>query len=163
MINSQVTNSNNGVVQEKTATAKEKLNSDVLKDTYKFNRIKEDDTPLDMVIKMIPFSERGILLTADDEKLNQLFKLIYNSCTSELVPAVQSLTNFETLTDELKKAGDILGKIINYIDEGFNLTDIPEEEEHLGKEFSEEHLLFAEMLEIAETEIRKYIPTPTKK
>ncbi|MBP3923961.1 hypothetical protein J6E39_01805 [bacterium] len=161
MTNKQVTNSNNGVEQNVTAT--EKLNSDVLKDTYEFNRIKEDDTPLDMVIKMIPFSERGIQLTSGDENLNQLFKQIFNSCTSELLPAVQNLTNFETLTDELKQAGDILGKIIDYIDEGFKLTDIPEEEEHLGKEFSEEHLLFAEMLEIADTEIRKYIPTPTIK
>lgn len=154
MKNTQVTMSDNVVVQDETTKISTELNSEILNDISEFERVKEDDAPLDMVKKIVPFAEKGIQLTIDDENLTKLFKGICDSCTLELLPIV------EKLTDDLKKAGDILGKIIDYSDKGFQLTDLTEEEENLGKDYSEEHLLFAEILMISDTEIRMHIPTP---
>ena len=76
---------------------------------------------------------------------------------------MEKITDFKTETQELIKAGDALAEIINYSSEGFELTEVPDEQQNLSdedKEYSEEHLLFAEILMIADTEIRMHIPTP---
>lgn len=161
MENTQTTISDNAVVQDETTKNAAALNSDVLKDTCEFKQVNKDSTLLDMVKKIIPLAEKGTQLTADNENLTQLFKGIYDSCTLELLPAVEKLKDSETSTDDLKKAGDILSKIINYSDKGFQLTDLTEED-NLEKNFSEEHSLFAEILVITDTEIRIYIPTPVE-
>ena len=119
---------------------------------------EETQTPLEMTKRLVAIAERGINRSVSDEKLKVLFTWIYEASNSELLPAIEKLTDFETLTDELKKAGDILAKIINFIDLGFRLTDVPDDKQP----FSEEHILFGEILLIADTEIRQYIPTPVE-
>lgn len=114
------------------------------------------DEIMDEVKRIITVSDDGSKKTVNDENLNPLFKSIYELTNSELLPAVENLTDFETLTDELKKAGDILAKIIDYADKGFRLTDASDEQQPL----SEVHLQFSEILMIADTEIRQHIPTP---
>lgn len=162
MENKQVTNPDNTVVQ-KEEVLMETENSNV---TNQVNLELEKETPLDLVKKIIPLAQKGLEITFQNKELNSLFLETYVLSKGQLLPIVENLTDFETMTDELKKAGDILVEIINYSDKGFQLTDVPDEQQNLSdeeKEYSDEHLLFAEILMIADTEIRMYIPTPIKK
>ena len=144
MKNKQVTNSDNTVVQN----SDEKLLM---------------ETPLDLVKKIIPLAKKGHELTFKNKDLSSLFLNIIVSSQGKLLPEVEKITDFKTETRELIKAGDALAEIINYSSKGFELTDVPDEQQNLSdeeKEYSEEHLLFAEILMIADTEIRMHIPTP---
>ena len=115
MENKQVTNSDINVVtvekEEMVMEAKSEITS-------------VHDEIIDEVKRIITVSDDGSKKTVNDENLNPLFKSIHELTNSELLPAVENLTDFETLTDELKKAGDILAKIIDYADKGFALTDV---------------------------------------
>ena len=147
MENKQVTNSdiNVGTVEKEEMVME--TNSEVT---------SVHDEIIDEVKRIITVSDDGSKKNVNDEILNPLFKSIHELTNSELLPAVEKLTDFETLSDELKKAGDILAKIIDYADKGFTLTNVSDEQQPL----SEAHLQFSEILMIADTEIRQYIPTP---
>lgn len=164
MENTQITNSDNTVVQNsKEEVLMETENSNV-GNQVDFEIKKE--TPLNLVKKIIPLAQRGYEITVNNNELYPLFLEIYVLSNRQLLPIVEKLSDFETLTDELKKAGDWLAKIINYSDKGFQLTDVPNEQQSLSdeeREYSEEHLLFAEILMIADSEIRMHIPTPIEK
>ena len=147
MKKSKVTNSDINVVQ----IEKEEM---VMETNSESTSVR--DEIIDEVKRIITVSDDGIKKTENDESLNPLFKSIYELANSELLSAVEKLTDFETLTDELKNAGDVLAKIINLSDKGFTLTDVPDDQQP----FSEVHLQFSEILMIADTEIRQYIPTP---
>ena len=147
MKKSKVTNSDINVVQ----IEKEEM---VMETNSESTSVR--DEIIDEVKRIITVSDDGIKKTENDESLNPLFKSIYELANSELLSAVEKLTDFETETDELKNAGDVLAKIINLSDKGFTLTDVPDDQQP----FSEVHLQFSEILMIADTEIRQYIPTP---
>lgn len=164
MKNTQVTNPDNIVVQSS--------NEEVLMETENSKVVNQVDSeiekepPLDLVKKIIPLAQKGHEISFNNKELSLLFLEIYISAKGQLLPIVEKLSDFETLTDELKKAGDWLAKIIDYSDKGFQLTDVPEEQQALSdeeREYSEEHLLFAEILMIADSEIRMHIPTPIEK
>jgi len=161
MKNTQITNSDNTVVQN----SKE----EVLMETEISNVVNQVDveiekkTPLDLVKTIISLAQKGHEITFKNKELHSLFLEIYVLSKGQLLPIVEGLNDFKTLTNELKKAGDVLKKIIEYTDKGFQLTDIPENQESSNRKFSEEHLLFAEILMITDTEIGMHIPTPIKK
>ena len=115
MENKQVTNSDINV---------EKVEKEEMVMEAKSEITSVHDEIIDEVKRIITVSDDGSKKTVNDEKLNPLFKSIYELTNSELLPAVEKLTDFETLTDELKKAGDILAKIIDYADKGFTLTNV---------------------------------------
>lgn len=149
----------------------EKSNINVTK-TQEVNQASDEPkTPLEMVKKIVSLADKGFQLTFNEEenenfnyddkkieKINILFSDILNESSMELLPLVEKISDFEKLTDDLNQAGDILSKIINYIDEGFTLTDISDEQ----SPNNELHILFAEMLLLSDTELRLYIPTPVK-
>ena len=147
MENKQVTNSDINVVTVEKEEMVMETNTEIT---------SVHDEIIDEVKRIITVSDDGSKKTVNDENLNPLFKSIYELTNSELLPAVEKLTDFETITDELKNAGDILAKIINYADNGFTLTDVSDEQQPL----SEVHLQFSEILMIVDTEIRQHIPTP---
>lgn len=120
------------------------------------------ETPLDLVKKIIPLAKKWHELTFKNKDLSSLFSNIIVSSQGKLLPEVEKITDFKTETQELIKAGDALAEIINYSSKGFELTDLTEEEEISGQEYNEEHLIFAEILRISDTEIRIHIPTPTE-
>ncbi len=117
----------------------------------------EEESPIEIATRMVDLSDKGCQITSENVALNILFKNINNSVKNELVPAIEKISDFEELNDELKNAGDILIKTINWADAGFRLTDIPDDS---NEEFSEEHLLFSEILMLSDMELRQYIPTP---
>ncbi len=157
MKNTQVTNLDNIIVQKsKEEVLMEPENGQAA-------ALIESQTPLDLVKKIISLSKKGYEITFDNEKLHPLFLDICVSSQGKLLPEVEKITDFKIKTKELINAGDALAEIINYSDKGFQLTDVPEDQQNLSdeeKEYSEEHLLFAEILMIADTEIRMHIPTP---
>ena len=116
-----------------------------------------EETPLEIVKKMVDLSDKGGQITGENVTLNILFKKINNHLKNELVPAIEKITDFDNLNDELKNAGDILVQIINWADAGFRLTDVPDDSNEV---FSEEHMLFSEILMLSDIELRQYIPTP---
>ena len=148
MENKQITNSDINVVQ----IEKEEM---VMETNSESTSVR--DEIIEEVKRIITVSEDGIKKTENDESLNPLFKSIYELANSELLPAVEKLTDFETETDELKNAGDVLAKIINLSDKGFTLTD---DTNGTGEPENNIHYSFSEILMIADTEIREYIPTP---
>lgn len=120
----------------------------------------EKETPLDLAKKILPLADKGLSTTRKDNNLFILFVNIYAFTRYKLIPEVEKINNFEIETEELKNARYALAKIIDYSDKGFDLTDLSEEEECLGKDFSEVHRLFGQILMIADDELRGYIPTP---
>ena len=51
-------------------------------------------------------------------------------------------------------------QIINWADAGFTLTDVPDDS---NEPFSEEHMLYSEILMLSDIELRHHIPTPVSK
>ena len=119
-----------------------------------------EESPLEIVKKMINLSDKGCQITGENVALNILFKNINTSLKNELVPAIEKISDFDNLNDELKNAGDILVQIINWSDAGFTLTDVPDDS---NEPFSEEHMLYSEILMLSDIELRHHIPTPVSK
>lgn len=136
MKNTQVTNLDNIIVQKsKEEVLMEPENGQAA-------ALIESQTPLDLVKKIISLSKKGYEITFDNEKLHPLFLDICVSSQGKLLPEVEKITDFKIKTKELINAGDALAEIINYSDKGFQLTDVPEDQQNLSdeeKEYSEEH------------------------
>ncbi len=157
-------------MKEKDAAVQTAIDSTNVVETQEVNQTNDEPkTPLEMVQKIVSLADKGFQLTFDEEKnedfnyedkqmekINILFSDILKEGSSELLPAVKTLTDFKTLTDELKNAGNILAKIIGYIDEGFTLTDVSDEQQP----FDKLHDIFAGMLMLSDTGLRMHIPTP---
>ena len=120
----------------------------------------EEESPIEIATRMVDLSDKGCQITSENVALNILFKNINTSLKNELVPAIEKISDFEELNDELKNAGDILVQIINWADAGFTLTDVPDDS---NEPFSEEHMLYSEILMLSDIELRHHIPTPVSK
>ena len=132
----QINNSDKNVVQEKKEKTMEESNVQIIVKQTQANEVTEvkkddKDTPTDMVKKVISFADRGCEITKEQEDVYKLFSNIQTLSKNELLPTVESITDFENANDTLDKAGDILTKIINYSDKGFLITDKDDESEQM--------------------------------
>lgn len=131
---------------------------------------KEDESPMGIINQIISMADKGFELVFHEDtrkgfnydytqlkEISILFSCILNSCKAELIPAVEKIENFDDLNDELKNAGDILTRIINYSDAGFTQTDNENEDK-----IQELHYIFGAILNLSDVELRSYIPTPVE-
>lgn len=99
----------------------------------------------------------------DDARLkesNLLFSHILYICKHELRPAIENIKDYENLNDELMVAGDILAKVINYVDKGYRLTY--EDGDKNTVKIQESNYIFGMILTYADVKLRVHIPTPVK-
>lgn len=128
----------------------------------------EQQPLLDIINQIISMADKGFELTFHEDsrkgfnydyaqlkEISSLFSCILNSCKVELIPAITQIKDFENFNDELKKAGDILDRIINYSDLGFTQTDNENKKCELN-------YIFGAILNLSDVELRQYIPTPTE-
>lgn len=139
---------------------------------------KEDEdtterTPVQLTDIIISLAEEGYERTLNEAKCkefnsdyarlkesNLLFSHILYICKHELRPAIENIKDYENLNDELMVAGDILAKVINYVDKGYRLTD--EDDDENTVKIQESNYIFGMILTYADVKLRVHIPTPVE-
>ena len=139
---------------------------------------KEDEdtterTPVQLTDILISLAEEGYERTLNEAKCkefnsdyarlkesNLLFSHILYICKHELRPAIENIKDYENLNDELMVAGDILAKVINYVDKGYRLTD--EDGDENTVKIQESNYIFGMILTYADVKLRVHIPTPVE-
>lgn len=138
---------------------------------------KEDDntterTPVQLTDIIISLAEEGYERTLNEAKCkefnydarlkesNLLFSHILYICKHELRPAIENIKDYQSLNNELKVAGDILSKVINYVDKGYRLTDENGDENTV--KIQELNCIFGMILTYANVKLRVHIPIPVE-